>query len=349
MSHSKPILASPLLGMRATALFAAATLLAELAGAQPTRAKLSENQISALIHLRASRSMVHGGNGPYLDPPNGMSVVTPVSATTLATTLLGAGVTLSGTPTFQGGAAQSGTFSNAPALVGFASGIIISSGNVADAGSTYTGADLPTSNEGTGGYAPLSALIGGDATYDAAVLQFSFIPNTSTIYFTYVFASAEYPNYIGSFNDPMALFVNGTAPGNNVAVLPLSPPVAVTINNVNPTSHPTFFNKLNGLGDALPYGGETKVLTAIATVTPGQVNTITLAVADALDHVLDSAVFIQAGSLSTTPPAGTPAATAASVPALSPLAFAALGFILLLSGAVLLRRTPTAGPSGRRG
>jgi hypothetical protein len=276
-----------------------------------------------------------------------MTVVTPVSATALATTLLGAGVTLSGTPTFQGGPAQSGTFTNAPALVGFASGIILSSGNVADAGSTYTGANLPNSNEGTGGYAPLSALIGGQATFDAAVLQFSFVPNTSTIYFTYVFASAEYPEFIGSFNDPMALFVNGTAPANNIAVLPLNPPVAVTINNVNTTTNPTYFNKFNGTGDTLSYGGETKVLTAIATVTPGQVNTITLAVADALDHALDSAVFIQAGSLSTTAPAGTN--TAASVPALSPLAFGVLGFILLLSGAVLLRRTPTAGTNGRRG
>ena len=89
------------------------------------------------------------------------------------------------------------------------------------------------------------------------------------------------------------------------------------------------------------------MLTAIATVTPGQVNTITLAVADALDHVLDSAVFIQAGSLSTTPPGAT--TVVASVPALSPLAFAALCFILLLSGALLLRRTPAAGPQGRRG
>ena len=62
---------------------------------------------------------------------------------------------------------------------------------MADAGSTYAGANQPSTDEtsavgGNGGlgYAPLSALIGGQATYDAAVLQFSFIPNTSTIYFT---------------------------------------------------------------------------------------------------------------------------------------------------------------------
>ena len=52
-----------------------------------------------------------------------------------------------------------------------------------------------------------------------------------------------------------------------------------------------------------------KLLTATANVNPGVVNTLTLAVADANDHVYDSAVLIQAGSLSTTPPAppGTPA------------------------------------------
>jgi hypothetical protein len=270
-----------------------------------------------------------------------MVIVSGLSATALANTLLGAGVALSGTPTLQGSSAQAGSFTNAPALIGFSSGIVLSSGNVADAGSTYVGADLPDTSEDTSGYAPLNALIGGQATNDAAVLQFSFIPNTATIFFQYVFASAEYPNFIGSFNDPMALFVNGTAPANNVAVLPTSPPVAVTINNVNTTSNATFFNKFNAVGDTLPYGGETKVLTATATVTPGQVNTITLAVADALDTALDSAVFIQAGSLSTTPPAGTPA-TVKGVPAVSAPVLAALGGMLLLSGVLLLRRKQPA-------
>lgn len=268
------------------------------------------------LGARVSRPRLHSPGTPGGDPSNGMVVVSATAAQ-LATALLGGGVTISGTPTFIGAPAQAGTFTNAPALVGFSSGIILSSGNVSDAASTWTGQNSPSTDEssaagGNGGlgYAPLNALIGGQATHDAAVLQFSFIPNTSTIYFTYVFASAEYPNYIGFYNDPMGLFVNGTAPANNVAVLPLTPPVAVTINNVNEATNAQFFNKYNGAGDALPYGGETKVLTATATVNAGQVNTITLGVADALDHVLDSAVFIQAGSLSTTPPV-TPVATPA--------------------------------------
>lgn len=259
----------------------------------------------AALEARISRPRLHSPGTPGGDPSNGMIVVS-ATATQLATALLGSGVTISGTPTFIGAAGQAGTFTNAPSLVGFSSGIILSSGNVSDAASTWTGPDLPTTNEGGGGYAPLNALIGGQATEDAAVLQFSFIPTASTIYFQYVFASAEYPEFIGSFNDPMGLFVNGTAPANNVAVLPLTPPVAVTINNVNEATNSLYFNKYNGAGDTLPYGGETKVLTATASVNAGQVNTITLGVADAIDHVLDSAVFIQAGSLSTTPPASVP-------------------------------------------
>lgn len=252
------------------------------------------------LQARVSRPRAHAPGTPGGDPSNGMVVVS-ANAMQLATALLGTGVTISGTPTLQGAAAQAGTFTNAPALVGFSSGIILSSGNVSDAAGTYAGANLPTTDEGGAGYAPLNALIGGQATEDAAVLQFSFIPTASTIYFNYVFTSAEYPEFIGAFNDPMGLFVNGTLPANNVAQLPLSTPIPVTINNVNGGANAQFWNQYNTTGSALPYGGETKVLTATATVNAGQVNTITLAIADALDHVLDTAVFIQSGSLSTQP------------------------------------------------
>jgi hypothetical protein len=306
------------------------------ASAQSAKTKLSQSQLKA----RVSRAMEHHPGTPGADPSNGMTITTPATATALATALLGAGVTLSGTPTFQGAPAQAGTFTNAPSLVGFTSGILLSSGNVADAGSTWAGADLPTTDEtsavgGNGGlgYAPLNALIGGQATNDAAVLQFSFIPTTSTIYFSYVFASAEYPQYIGSFNDPMGLFVNGTAPSNNVAILPIAGNIPVTINNVNAATNSAFFNKYNGTGDNLPYGGETKVLTATAAVNPNVVNTITLSVADALDHVLDSAVFIQAGSLSTSPT--TPTTPATPVPSsliLAMFGLAALGIFVALQG-----------------
>ena len=234
---------------------------------------------------------------PQAGTSNGMVVTPNNNATALATALLGSGVTLSGTPTFTGAKGQAGTFTNAPALVGFSTGIILSSGEVSDAAQMWAGQNLPNTNEGQPGNTLLSGLIGGQATNDASVLTFSFIPTSSTIYFAYTFASAEYPNYIGKFNDVFGFFVNGT----NYALIP-STNTAVSINNVNATTNSAYFNKYNSTGDALPYGGETKVLAVTVPVNPGQVNTITLAVADALDYALDSAVFIQTGSFSTTPP-----------------------------------------------
>jgi len=319
--------------IRITVAVLSAGSLAVSTSAQPLRPQLTRTKHGrGRLKIGAVKNRVSA---------TGMVVTTGLSATSLASTLAGTGVTISGTPTLQGAAEQAGTFTNAPAIVGFSSGIILSSGNAGDAAFDYEGEDLPDTDEDGPGYDPLNALINNQATNDAAVLQFSFIPTSSTIYFKYVFASAEYPNYVGQYNDPMALFVNGTNPGNNVAILPTTPPVAVTINNVNVSANAAYFNKYNGAGDLLPFGGETKALTAIAQVNAGQVNTITLAVADALDDALDSAVFIQASSLSTTPPPAPPPTTQAA-PALSPIPFALLGIILLASGAIFVRHSRTS-------
>jgi len=131
------------------------------------------------------------------------------------------------------------------------------------------GADLPDTNEGGGGNAQLGALIGGTPTFDAVILTFGFVSTASTIFFKYTFACAEYPNFVGQFNDVFGFFVNGT----NQATLP-GTSTLVSINNVNVTTNSHFFNKYNGSGDALPYGGETQVLTLSAPVTAGAVNTM---------------------------------------------------------------------------
>lgn len=283
------------------ALGALVALSATLAFGQSTL-KISGAQRQQFTAQRAVKhaiktSAVRGTGGSPADPPNGM-VVTSANAATLASTLLGAGVTISGVPTLQGLAGQAGTFTNAPSIVGFSSGIILSSGNVSDAASTFIGGELPDTSLGQAGNAQLNTLA-GTTTFDAAVLSFSFIPTSSTVFFSYTFASAEYPDFVGSqFNDPMGLFVNGT----NVALVP-GTSTPVTINNVNATTNSAFFNHYNTTGDQIEYNGETRVLTAQATVTPNVPNTIVLGVADASDDQLDSAVFIQSGSLSVTPPA----------------------------------------------
>ncbi len=134
------------------------------------------------------------------------------------------------------------------------------------------------------------------------------MPQSNTLSFQYVFASDEYNEYVASqFNDVFGFFVNG----QNVAKLP-GTNTNVSINNVNngcsancrgtnpvPTNPQFFRNNDRASGAPLDteMDGMTVVLSINATVNPGVANRIKLAVADAGDSALDSAVFIKAGSL----------------------------------------------------
>ncbi|MEN8218148.1 MAG: choice-of-anchor L domain-containing protein [Pseudomonadota bacterium] len=149
----------------------------------------------------------------------------------------------------------------------------------------------------------LQTLIPAFPTYDAAVLEFDFVPVSDVITFKYVFASEEYNEYGNSdFNDVFGFFVNGV----NVALLP-DGVTLVSINTVNGGNpfgvnpqNPSFFID-NDCNDGpcsvnIEADGLTVVLTAVAQVNAGQVNHAKLAISDAGDHVLDSWVLIKVGS-----------------------------------------------------
>ncbi len=164
------------------------------------------------------------------------------------------------------------------------------------------------------GDANLDAL-SGFPTYDAAVLEFDFIPTANQVVFNYAFASDEYPEWVSTpYNDVFAFYVNGTnyADVRQIAGDPAAPFVPVAVNNINnsnpvltppPTPmRPDLFrtNYYNPAGPSaidLELDGITSVLTFQAPVNPGVVNHMKLAIADASDGIYDSAVFIKAGSL----------------------------------------------------
>ena len=153
----------------------------------------------------------------------------------------------------------------------------------------------------------MSNLIGQTATFDAAILEFDFVPSDPTIRFQYVFSSDEYEEFVFQFNDVFGFFVNG----KNVALIPQTS-TPVSINNVNngstgtsgiPPVNPQFYVNNDFEVFATPpidteMDGLTVVLTATTKVNPGVSNHIKLAIADAGDDALDSNVFIKAGSLS---------------------------------------------------
>ena len=141
------------------------------------------------------------------------------------------------------------------------------------------------------------------STFNAAVLEFSFIPSNDVVSFRYVFGSEEYNEFVGhEFNDIFAFFLNGS----NIALIPGSQ-VQIRINSVNANSNSQFFTDntlpaapLNTKLDGLV--GVSRALYATGPVTAGEVNTIRIAVADVFDASFDSAVVIEAGSFVDAPP-----------------------------------------------
>lgn len=132
--------------------------------------------------------------------------------------------------------------------------------------------------------------LAGHPTYDAAGYQVTIVPSGSRLHVKYVFASEEYPEYVGSsFNDVMAVFIDGV----NCATVPgTSSPVAV--NTVNSGSHPQFYvdNTNGAAGYSTSMDGLTVPLTCTRQVTAGKPVTVRIAVADTSDRIFDSAVAL---------------------------------------------------------
>lgn len=189
-----------------------------------------------------------------------------------------------------------GYFSGGNTAFGFDDGVILCSGNATDAEGPNTGTGTGT-NMGANGDADLTSIVGA-TTYDAAVLEFDFVPASDQLHFEYVFGSDEYMEYANSnYNDGFAFILDG-GPENynneNIALLP-GTSTPVSINNVNETSNPGYYIS-NEPGNEIEYDGYTVTLVAEADVTMCETYHIKLVVADCYDGILDSGVFLKAGS-----------------------------------------------------
>jgi len=223
-----------------------------------------------------------------------LSVSTTNSATTLVNNILGAGVTLVGTPTYNGASGAAATFTGG-GNVGIASGILLTTGAATIAQGPNNSGSAGYGN-GVSGLSSLNALIPGYTTYDATSLSFDFTTAGGNLYFNYVFGSEEYNEYVGSnYNDVFAFFLDGV----NIALIP-GTTTPVSINNVNAGANSGYYrNNSPGPYDT-QYDGLTTVLTATALGLGAGTHHIDLAIADAGDYIYDSGVFIQAGSFSDT-------------------------------------------------
>ena len=231
--------------------------------------------------------------------------------------LIGPGVTVSNI-LYNGSPTAIGSFTATGTNLGIAQGIVMTTGTIMNNGAGPQGPNNAASS-GTDNNMPgsgiLSGIIQGTQTYNAATLEFDFIPYADTVRFKYVFGSEEYPEFAppnnSTYNDVFGFFISG--PGitglQNIAQLPNGGGV-VSINNVNAITNSLYYNA-NGDGTMAPYNtspnyiqydGFTDVLEAVSAVQCGQTYHLILAIADVGDGSWDSGIFLEANSLSSKTP-----------------------------------------------
>lgn len=156
--------------------------------------------------------------------------------------------------------------------------------------------------------------IANSSIKNGIVLEFDFVPSGDSVSFRYLFASEEYPEFVGlGYNDVFGFFISGpgfSGPyqfgGENIALLP-SPPALpntfVSIDNVSPVTNSSLYvandYTSSPLHNAIQYDGLTTILTARAKVQCNQTYHIKLCIANVSDQSYDSGVFLEAESFKT--------------------------------------------------
>ena len=196
------------------------------------------------------------------------------------------------------------TFANGSATLGgtLNSGILLTTGTaslVSGPSPNTTGNNLSYDNLAPG--SPIGNGLASGTTYDGCSINFLITPSCATLSINYVFASEEYPDFVGTtYNDVFGFILSGPNPSgpvynnSNIAFIP-GTTTPVSINNVNAGSNSAYYVSAP---PGLEYDGKTTVLTASATVIPCQTYTMTIGVWDDGDGSFDSGVFLDVNGLS---------------------------------------------------
>jgi gliding motility-associated-like protein len=217
---------------------------------------------------------------------------------------------------------QVGTFTTNSSPFPISSGVVMATAN---ANTVVGGGGDPGGNLQND--PDLVSISGGFNMNNCAIIEFDFTVNSDSLVFDYIFASQEYPGFTCTqFNDVFGFFLSGpgiTGPftnnAANIALIPNSS-VPVGVNTVNggvPTgsgnaatcfaanpnwvSDSQYFIPNNPpLQNSISIQGHTVTLRARAQIQCGEVYHIKLAIGNAVDQALQSAVFLKEGSFSAT-------------------------------------------------
>lgn len=241
--------------------------------------------------------------------------------------LLGTGIWV-GDVTHVGMIGGVGQFQADSTMLGLSSGIVLSTGSVDSIFAKNRSIEYTSFGAVPDSLLKNRTMVKGDKdlnklckgiTDDVTVIEFDFVPVQNSIEFRYVFASDEYNEYVGSrYNDVFGFFLDG--PGvkggtENLAVLP-NGRTPISINSINLHKNRAYFrdNSVKAgkrifispkkkkawkkLRANIEFDGLTTVLTVKHDVQPYKKYHIKIAIGDVSDNILDSGVFLEAGSFS---------------------------------------------------
>ena len=144
--------------------------------------------------------------------------------------------------------------------------------------------------------------------FNATIIEFEFTSVAPQVSFRYLFASEEYQeNNANScrFSDLFGFLIRPAVGQNqyeNIALVPNTNTAvkATTVTPGVPGSCPpeneTYFGSYNEDNAPINFNGQTAILTATADVVPNQSYQVKLIIADEINGLFDSAVFLEAGS-----------------------------------------------------
>lgn len=230
-----------------------------------------------------------------------LNIDTTATALEMADTMFGSGVTVV-SATYTGANTASGIYTGgdvtAPVLTPSDSGVILSTGLATDI-TNSTGAENVSPSTSTDHALPGDAgltSISGITTFDAAILESTFIPDGDVLTMQIVFSSEEYLEYVNSgVNDAVGIWVNGVKAELSIT------DGNISIDEINDTMTSNLFLDNTGVTPVAntEMDGLTITLSLKAPVNPDEENTIRIGIADGGDGVYDSNLLIVADSLQT--------------------------------------------------
>ncbi|WP_297334301.1 choice-of-anchor L domain-containing protein [Flavobacterium sp.] len=203
-----------------------------------------------------------------------------------------------------------GSFTSNGADFIFDEGIVLSTGKVSNVQGPDNG--ITSQDTESGNDTDLAEImnmngLNGDF-FNSTSLEFDFVPMIEEISFDFLFASNEYGIFQCIYGDAFAFILTDLTTGvsTNLAVIPGTavPVSVVTIRNSQyntncASANAAYFDNFYESSDPtapVNFNGTTVPMTAYSEVVPGNPYHIKLVIADYMDKVMDSAVFIEAGS-----------------------------------------------------